>query len=189
MNIWYANPGRADKNIGRAYNEFCALAPDGDWIAIQDQDALFWPELTLRQVEDIVAGKGQDYALLGAVTNRLASTYQRPFPEDFDNLDIKHHRARAEQLYANNYGVVTGDKKDIAGLFMLFPKSTWTKVGGFAENCIFCDTVFSQKIIAKIGCIGVMQGVYVYHWYRAQSDDPRRYKAHLLAAPQRRAAV
>lgn len=185
MNIWYANPGRADKNIGRAYNEFCAIVPDGDWIAIQDQDALFWPELTLGQVESIVAEKGQDYALLGAVTNRLASTYQRPFPEDFDNIDIMHHRGRAEQVYREKYGVVGGKNKPIAGLFMLFPKSTWNRVK-FAENCIFADKIFCQNVLAKVGRIGVMQGVYVYHWYRAQAADPMRYKAHLL--PQRRRA-
>lgn len=178
--IHYLTPGRADKNIGRAYNEACALIPAGDWIAIQDQDSLFWPEFTLKQVEDIISQHGGDFALMGCVTNRLASKYQRPFPEDFDNMDIMHHRGRAEQLHREKYGIVTGGKKEIAGLFMLFPKSTWDKVK-FVENCIFADTLFCQSVVKKVGNIGVMQGVYVYHYYRAHAPDPMRYKKHLLA--------
>lgn len=180
MNIWYANPGRADKNIGKAYNEFCALVPDKDWIVISDQDALWWPELVLQQVADIVNGDGANYALLGASTNRLASDYQRPFPEDFNNMDPFHHRRVAEHLAEMNYGKIKNDRnRPVAGVFMLFPKQTWKRFP-FPENRIDADTLFCKRIRANGGKIGVMEGVYVFHWYRANSSNPTKYKKHLL---------
>lgn len=177
--VWYINPGRGDKNLGRAYNDACNLIPDDDWICISDQDALWWPELVLRQIEEIVNGVGQEYDLLGCMTNRLASEYQRPFPEDFDNMDMRHHRERAEQLHRENYGIVTGERRLIAGLMMLFPKSTWNKVK-FKEKTIIADTLFCRQIVGKRGKIGLMKGVYVMHYYRAHSNTPKKYKKHLL---------
>lgn len=177
--IWYVNPGRADKNLGKGYNDICRIIPDNDWICISDQDCLWWPELVLKQVEEIVNGVGKDFSLLGCMTNRLASEYQRPFPEDFDNMDMKHHRGRAEQLYKDNYGQVIGGKRPVAGLFMLFPKKTWN-ITKFQERVVIADTLFSRKIISRGGKIGLMTGVYAMHWYRAQSNDPMRYKKHLM---------
>lgn len=178
--VHYITPGRPDKNIGRAYNEACALIPDGDWICIRDQDSLFWPELTLEQVQEVVEGKGQEYALLGCMTNRLASNYQRPFVEDFDDMDMKHHYDRAFELHRDHYAEVTGNpRKEIAGLFMLFPKSTWNRVK-FEEKNIACDTSFCRMVLQRVGNIGLLAGVYCMHWYRAQSDTPRTYKEHLI---------
>lgn len=180
MKIWYANPGRADKNIGKAYNEFCSLVPDEDWICISDQDALWWPELVLKQVADIITGDGAKYSLLGAMTNRLAGSYQRPHPEDFENMDIFYHRRVAERLHSENYGnIVNQMNKPIAGLFMVFPKTIWKRIP-FIERNIAADTFFCRQIRAIGGKIGIMSGVYVYHWYRANQPNPTRYKKHLL---------
>lgn len=180
VHVHYLTPGRADKNIGLAYNEACALIPDGDWICLRDQDCLIWPELVIQQVQEVIATKGSKYALFGCMTNRLASTYQRPWPADFENMDMRHHYERAKELYRTHYGEVIGEpRKPIAGLFMLFPKSTWERVK-FEENNIACDTAFSKAVVSKVGCIGLLAGVYCMHWYRAQSDDPTRYKEHLI---------
>jgi hypothetical protein len=93
---------------------------------------------------------------------------------------MKHHYGRALELHHDHYAEVIGNpRKAIAGLFMLFPKSIWNRVK-FEENNIACDTAFCRAITAKGGRIGLMAGVYCLHWYRAQSAEPRTYKAHLL---------
>lgn len=140
---------------------------------------MWWPGLVLKQIENIIEGQGKDFALLGCVTNRLASSLQRPFPQDFDNMDMKFHRSRAEQLYKENYGKVVEVKKPIAGLMMLFPKSTWNKVK-FLERCIWADSAMSKILMKKRMKIGIMTGVYVMHYYRAHSNTPQTYKKHLL---------
>lgn len=177
--VYYVNPGRPDKNIGRAYNEICSLFPDDSWICISDQDCLWWPELVLKQIGEIL-NRDSSYSLLGCMTNRLASEYQRPFPGDFDNMNIRDHRARAEELYNKNYGIVEGERRPIAGLFMLFPKKVWNRIK-FKEQCISADTKFCKDILRSGGKIGLMKGVYCFHWYRGNAVNPASYKKHLLA--------
>lgn len=178
--IHYINPGRADKNIGKAYNQICALIPENDWICIQDQDSLFWPELCLKQIETIIQNYGNEYSLFGAVTNRLNSQSQRPFPTDFENLDILYHKKRAEELAVENWGKVEDHGEPVAGLFMLFPKRLWNEVK-FIEKSIYCDSLFGKEVLKKKKKIGLMTGVYVYHFYRADKPNPTAYKKHLIA--------
>ena len=140
--IHYLTPGRADKDIGKAYNDACSLIPDGDWICIRDQDSLFWPETSLKQIETIVKTYGKTYSLFGAMTNRLNSEGQRPYPEDFDNLDILHHKKIADELAVENWGKIKEYNKPIAGLFMVFPKILWNEVK-FTEKSINASPVSS----------------------------------------------
>lgn len=141
-----------------------------------------WPEFTTQQVEDVIAEHGTDRTLFGCMTNRLASTYQRPWPSDFENMDMRHHFERAKELYLTNYGKVVGDpRKAIAGVFLLFPKALWNRIK-FEENNIACDTAFCRAVTRAGGRISLLAGVYAMHWYRAQSDDPTRYKEHLMKA-------
>lgn len=177
--IHYLTPGRADKNIGRAYNEACALIPENDWICIRDIDSMFWPELCLKQIEDIVKAYGREYSLFGCVTNRLNSENQRPYPLDFDNLDILFHKKRAEDLAIDNWGKIKPHNKPIAGLFLLFPKRLWNQIK-FVEKSIYCDSQFGKDVLKKRHKIALMPGVYVYHFYRADKENPKLYKKHLL---------
>jgi hypothetical protein len=63
---------------------------------------------------------------------------------------------------------------------MLFPKRLWNEVK-FVEKSIYCDSLFGKEVLKRRKKIGVMTGVYVYHFYRADKENPRTYKKHLLA--------
>src|ERR1044072_5401245 len=177
--IWYSTPFAVDKNIGRAYNEFCEMVPDGDWICLRDGDTMFLHPHWGKQLQDVVLKHGQDYALLGCITNRLRSTrqlYNNAFSTD---PDILNHKRIAGELYSARYDSVRNAGHEIAGLLMLFPKSTWKQIK-FQENTIHFDSIFSQAVLRSGGQVGLMEGVYCFHYYRFDQPDPANYKQHLL---------
>lgn len=178
--IWYLTPFSTDKNIGGEYNAQISKLPDNDWVCIRDGDTIFlspdnqWG----KQIADIVAKHGASYDLIGCITNRLRSTgqlYQNRFSDDHNMLN---HGKIAKELFETKYDQVRDHPGPIAGLFLLFPKKTWEKVK-FRENCDTFDTHFGKELIRKGGKIGIADGVYLYHWYRAWSNDPLNYKKHL----------
>jgi hypothetical protein len=50
---------------------------------------------------------------------------------------------------------------------MMFQKKTWKKYGGFKGNGLFgVDTRFSRDVLRSGNMIGLMEGVYGFHYYR-----------------------
>ncbi len=181
MKVWYSNPYSTEKNIGKALNEFCALIPDDDWIALQDGDLIYLTPEWGNQIADVVKNYGNKYSLIGCMTNRLGRPIQRYNGKFSDNHDMKHHYDIAVDLQSRYWGIVEDvtAKGRIAGLFMLFPKSIWNKIK-FAENASNFDDLFSLEVLKAGGKLGLMKGLYVYHLYRIWSDKPSRDKGHLL---------
>lgn len=177
--IWYSNPFNTDKNIGKALNEFCELVPDGDWICLQDGDMMYLTPDWGKQIEDVVKSVGDTYGLIGCVTNRLGRNIQRVGDMD-DNHDILYHYEIAKDIKESNYGVVEDitNKRYVAGMLMLFPKKVWSDVK-FPENNIAFDDAFSKAVTRKGYKLGLMRGLYVYHFYRAWSTNPKTSRAHL----------
>ena len=64
---------------------------------------------------------------------------------------------------------------------LMFPKSIWTKVGGFEEGGIvdknyhFHDYNFSMKVKKAGGKIGIAKGIYVFHLYRYEFRSCNRH--------------
>lgn len=177
--IWHSTPFAVDKNIGRAYNEFCEAVPDEDWICLRDGDSMFLHPHWGKQLQDTILKHGQEYALLGCITNRLKSTRQLYGNAFSDDPDILNHKRIADELYSSKYDSVQNAGHEIAGLLMLFPKATW-KQTPFAENTIHFDSLFSQAVLRAGGKVGLMEGVYCFHFYRFDKPDPTNYKQHLL---------
>jgi len=76
MKIHYSTPFSTEKNIGKAYNEFMELVPDGDWVCIRDCDTLFLRSDCGQQIEAIINRHGNDYKLISCMTNRLRADHQ-----------------------------------------------------------------------------------------------------------------
>jgi len=179
-NVYYSTPAASDKNIGRAYNEFCGLVPDPeDWIVLRDGDTMFLTPHWMKQIEDVISIHGQHYQLFGCMTNRLASQWQRPNPANFDDPNILNHAQIAHKLLEEKYSVVTNHNRQIAGMFMMFQKKTWDKIK-FRENSIYFDTEFSHDVISQGGKIGLMQGLYLFHFYRFDRVNPTKNVSHLI---------
>lgn len=169
--IFYVQTYDYSINIGRGYNEHIKHLPDDCWICVNDSDSLYLNPKFGHQLNDIINEHGDEFALLGCVTNRLGGIHQL-YEEKFSNdLDVRHHYGVALKLAKDHYSEVV-ETSGVAGLLMLFKKSTWEKVGGFQENNIACDTAFNNSVrAAKIGKIGLMKGVYLFHTYRIWQND------------------
>jgi len=173
-------PYSIEKNFGKAINVQVSLIPDEDWVAVLDGDAMFLTPDWGQQVSDVVNKYHNKYSLIGCMTNRLGRNIQRHKGEFSNNFDIKHHYDIAVSLRDENYGIVKDitDRKKIAGMFMLFPKSLWNTIK-FEENTSNFDDLFSAAVIKNKGRLGLMTGLYMFHCYRIWSDRPKWDDEHL----------
>jgi hypothetical protein len=179
FNIWYSNPYSVDKNFGGAINAFCSIVPnDEDWIVIQDGDMLYPRSDWGTVVYDTLKTCPADFGLIGCYTNRLKGThqlYKGKFSEDHNVLN--HHKISTLEEFNT---VKVSETSSVAGVFMAFKKKTWKRCGGFAENVHTFDTDFNQRVKAVGLKVGLMKGLYVYHFYRGWSSNPKGYDTHLL---------
>jgi hypothetical protein len=183
--VHHITPGRSDKNIGKAINTIIRGLPDDDWICLRDIDTLpMYHEKIYQQCEEIASAG--EFDLVGCMTNRLGLHYQLVGGKKSDDSDIANHRKIAKDLYKEHGNNVMVMNQTIGGLFMLFSKRTWEKVGGFPEGGIqinghFFDYHFCKQVMKHRLRIGIAKGIYVFHYYRFESgQDTRRNISHLL---------
>lgn len=185
-NVHHITPGRADKNLGLAVNSIISALPDQDWICLRDIDTMPPYHLPFfKQCEDIA--RESNFHLVGCITNRLGLKYQLHNGEFSENFDLKHHAGIGKQRFEQYGSTVENTKQSIAGLFMLFPKSTWLRVKGFPEGGIringsFVDWHFSEAVRNAGMRVGIAQGIYLVHNYRMwtePSKNARRETKHL----------
>lgn len=165
--IFDITPYRKDKNIGKAYNERIEVLPDDAWVIIRDGDCMYLTPEYGNIIEETIEKYGNEYALFGALTNRLGMERLCYLQKFSTNTDVKHHFEIAKTLSAKKYVVPVNL---VAGFFMMFKKSTWKEVDGFKENSIYADQEFSKSILEKGKKIGQIQGLYLFHSYRIWQD-------------------
>lgn len=185
VSVHHITPGRSDKNIGKAINDIVEKLPDNDWICLRDIDTLpMYHEKIYQQCEDIA--RAGDFDLVGCMTNRLGLHYQLVGGMKSNDSDILNHRKIAVELYKEHGCNVMPIHQAIGGLFMLFPKSTWLKVGGFPEGGIqinghFFDYHFCKSVMQQRLRIGIAKGIYLFHYYRFEhGEETRKAISHLL---------
>lgn len=176
--IYFLTPFCSNKRLGHIHNQYCALVPnDDDYICLMDPDLMFLLPHQQKWIEDIVKTHGDQWDLLGCMTNRIGLQRQQTLDYLFESTDIKRHIEFAGWMHKEYAGLI--EESDIvAGFLMLFKKSLWNKIK-FQEGIDF-DIKFSNAVRAAGGKIGIMEGIYVWHSYRLGHDNPKSYKKHLL---------
>lgn len=178
--IHYLTPYSTEGNIGKAYNEAIACVPnEEDWVVLRDGDTMFLTPNWGRVIEENLKLHGEDYALLGAKTNRVG-VYHHRVEGMFYNMYIRDHYFKALELEESSKLKVQKVGFDIAGFFMAFQKKTWQAVGGFEENTAVFDRIFTRKVRQINGKVGVLEGVYLLHGYRIWTDFPEDDVRHLV---------
>lgn len=163
-----AIPYADDRNLGRAYNEFMQMLPEGGWGILLDHDAMFtYPEWHRQIVAHI---KAHPEACFVPRTNRIKCPYMR-YVLSNDTDDIAFHRRVGETLANSPHKTDDVSKeREPAGLCMVISKAAWQKVGGFPQGLHYCDRMFWLSI-KQVGIpIFLMHDVYVYHWHRAAGE-------------------
>lgn len=182
--VHHITSARYDKNIGKAINDIAKNIGQDDWICLRDIDTIpILHKEFIKQCQEI-ADKG-NFDLIGCITNRMGlerQLYNKKLSEDFN---IKNHVPIAQELYKKHGSKVNPHVGTIGGVMMMFSKRVWDTVGGFDEGGIvndklhYFDYTFSRKVANARGRIGIADGIYIFHLYRMDSDNPTRSIKHL----------
>jgi glycosyltransferase involved in cell wall biosynthesis len=159
------------KDLGAAYNRYMNLLPnDNDWACFIDHDAMWTTQDWFKRLGEIIAANPA-YGLLTACTNRVGNNEQKIATVDISS-DMLFHRKIGSRLQIQE-GLKIKDVTDthrISGVVMLVKKSVWKAAGGFKGGFLGVDNDFHSRVVKAGSKVGVMRGIYVYHWYR-QSDS------------------
>lgn len=182
-------PMEHGNNLGYAYNQFMKMLPnDDDWACFLDHDAMFTTSNWYSQLSDII-DKNPNIGAFGARTNRINCTYQLVGNIDVYNHDIAYHREIGNHIQNKWYddlleiggnkirrGLVEGDlvSRGFSGVLILIQKQTWNKINGFKKDGFNnIDNDLRVRLFKQNIPFCIMNGVYVYHWYKADAPYKR----------------
>jgi GT2 family glycosyltransferase len=177
--FYHFNTLCADKNIGKYYNECCSIVPNpSDWIGIWDADLLgFFTVNNWGAFLEEAIVKYPDVKLFTCVANRIGTHKQRVHPQGINNPSMKYHRNVCQQLFDEKGMRIRTDAKTVSGMMLLFQKSTWLAVNKFDEGgMLHIDREFSRRVSTNVGKIGILEGMYVMHYYRLSEGHHNHLK-------------
>jgi GT2 family glycosyltransferase len=188
-NIPYT-PNEYGTNLGYAYNKFMELLPnDDDWACFLDHDAMFTTSNWYHQLETIIKNN-PDVGAFGARTNRVANTFQLVGNINLMSNDIEYHRNVGKYIQSKYYDDLLCLEKNsteqfgYSGVFILISKKTWKEIGGFkTKGFTEVDNDLRKRLHENKIKFCILNGVYVYHWYRF--DNKYRHSRKLLDRLQR----
>lgn len=164
-------PSERGTNLGYAYNQQVERLRDDDWACFIDHDACFTTREWYPQLEAITK-KLDEAAVLTAKTNRVGSPWQIAPGVDPNNHSMEYHRSVGERIL-RDFGVklrtIIAADGYMSGVVILLSKTTWKLLGGFTDGFLGVDTDLHRTAAAKGVSVYLMEGVYVYHWYRADT--------------------
>ena len=182
--IYDCVPYSTDKNLGKAYNEFMSLLPDGSHACFRDGDTCWLtPDYGMHLAEYV---RLYPNAVLTCFTNRInekaSQQSQIAGIRDIDNL--KAHIQYATEYLKKIYQVTAIDGF-VSGFCMVVPKNVWDK-HKFAEkqvysdrgpyNLLGVDNDFTNRVRASGTPVLRMDALYIWHTYRLLDNS----KNHLL---------
>lgn len=168
-------PWRTDKNLGLANNEEISKCNDDDWIVLTDGDSCWVLPDWGTKIEQVIQDYGDKFDLIGCVVNRLGGLHQC-YNNEFDT-EVNGYKEweKANECW-DKHGSLVEETTGIAGVCLIFKKSTWKKAGGFREKTITADTEFCKSVRKSGGKIGLAKGLYRMHLYRIWEKEHK--KAH-----------
>ena len=172
-------PRSMHKNIGAVYNNFMKMLPEGDWACFLDHDAMFTTLDWYQQLEEIIEGLKLSHpqaGLLTTCTNRIGNFEQRISGIEPQNHDIYYHRKIGKQRQIEYGNSLRECEYLISGVVILISKEIWKKTVGFTDGFWGVDRDIDQKVRDLGYKTYIMDGVYCYHWYRADGIPMQGYE-------------
>jgi len=164
--------------MGTAYNNCLSQHPDKDWLAIIDHDAMFTTYDWYPQLQHAIQENPKAKAFTCRV-NRLASLRQMVPGVDPHNHDISYHRRLGKYLSKYHWGKTTPhinpkEAGNYSGVFLCVSIETMRSLGGFPATgqTLGQDNLIHKKILESGHEFHVVNGIYMYHWYRADNPYP-----------------
>jgi len=179
MKVHFIIPWSTEKNIGKVYNETMKMVGDTDWVCFLDGDTINTTTYFGSRIEEIIRNN-PEYSLFTCYTNRVVRKYQILGDSDWLNNDMEYHRNLGEETWKKNGSTVDDitNLHPLSGVMILISKKTWEIVGGFFESKMLgIDNEIHKKVKVNGLRVGLMKGIYVYHWYR---NGDIKEKQHLI---------
>lgn len=166
-----AVPFRDDANLGAAYNEFMGMLPADAWACFLDHDAMPTTGQWHAQFSEAIEFK-PDAGAFVAMTNRIASPWQRAPGVPSNNNDMAwHRRYGAERAKVRTLLDIT-ETKGFGGVMFAVSKAAWQEVGGFADGLGCVDHSIHFKLQRAGRRVYLIEGLYLYHWRHFGELDP-----------------
>lgn len=172
--IHFAIPWDDNKNIGQSYNRTMNMVGENDWVCFIDGDAMFLDPFFGRKLQEVIDAN-TEYGVFTCMASRIGCEWQRSEKIGaWYSHEITDHRKWAKEHW-NEFGtecenVLNKPKgKVLGGVLILINKKTWRKVEGFREDGMLgIDNQLHWDCQDKNLPVGLMKGVYVYHYYRGK---------------------
>jgi GT2 family glycosyltransferase len=175
--IYYCVPYNTDKNLAQAYNSFMEIIPnDDDYACFVDGDTIFTTSEYGYTIQSAVQAH-PEVGCFTCYTNRVNNKLQVIQDIDFDSNDVIYHRNIGKTLqtifgescidFTSPY-FDKGRPKYMSGCLIVLQKRLWKKIDKFKDlsSMLGVDNKLHEDIIRIGEKIYLMQGVYIYHWYR-----------------------
>tara|TARA_A100001011_G_scaffold284786_1_gene295234 strand:+ start:567 stop:1034 length:468 start_codon:yes stop_codon:yes gene_type:complete len=145
---------------------------DEDWACFLDHDAMFTTTTWYQNIERAI--KNTDYGLVYCMTNRINPVVQKFKSVDEDNHDIRYHR-KIGKTAQEKYGaeIIPYDMTDYlpSGVCIIISQQAWKSTPyGFKNGFLSVDNDIAKQCKDCGVKVGLMRGLYVYHWYRGDGD-------------------
>lgn len=166
--VYFFNPYSVTGDLGQAYNQYMELLPtEEDWAVLTDGDTSWLMPKYGHQIQEII-NQQPETGIFTCLTNRVGSTEQCYRNRISPERDMLKHKIIALDCDASARLKVKEIRNIISGHCMVVQKKTWLDVGKFDENIgiLAVDNMFSRKILDKGYKILLMEGVYLWHYYR-----------------------
>ena len=169
----------SDGNLSGFYNrELLSLPSDNDWCLFQDRD-VWWPHPHFfRHIEEIIKRHGDKFDVFVPMTNRVGTSWMvNPRMSKVENG--KEHEDCAVSMWRGHGAAVEDvtNKSPISGLVILAKKALITQGRQLKDGLLLGgDNEFTYIAQESNKRVGLMKGVYVWHYYR---NNDRSNTAHL----------
>jgi len=172
-------PYSTEKNLGKAYNDFMALLPEGSHACFRDGDTCWLtPDYGVHLAEYV---RLYPDAVLTCWTNRINEKAEQQYPNCREITNFKDHLHIAETQKVMNYKV-TSLHGFVSGFCMVVPKAVWNKTK-FTEtqaysdrgpyNLLGVDNDFTNRVRAAGVPVLRMEGLYLWHTYRLLDNSKK----------------
>lgn len=167
--IAYA-PKSYGMNLGRCYNEYMERLGDDEYALFIDHDAMFTNDSWRDVVVSAYSEHAAETSLFISRTNRINNPYQRL------NLLENNHNLFDHDVFATNlakkYGksvVECAKLPSSSGVIIMLSKKTWLR-HKFTDGFLKVDNNIHLSHRNAGDPVYIMQGLHVYHFYRADND-------------------
>ncbi len=180
MKIHFIIPWDDYGNLGKAYNQAMKKVGLNDWVCFLDMDAMHSTHFAPLYIKGIINEHKEDgFGLYSCMTNRIGNQEQIAPGSKWDDDTLSYNRALGDVIFNKYYRKVKLATKPISGVLLLTSKKAWRAAGGFSEDLklLGVDNDYHKRIEAAGYNVGIMQGIYVIHYYR---NGKQSNKSHLL---------